>query len=636
MTTIGNTVLADNAYGTISSALSAVDTTLPFTSGHGARFPVVASPNVMYCVILNSGNVLEEIKITAHTSGSDSATIVRGVGGTTAKTWSAGDRIEARVSSAVLDGITSGSGTMVSTTVFGVVGDGIVNDTVALLAFFNFCINNQIAGYIPAGTYLITEGQLVFDNNFVDTAWPDIFTAGHDSVTFLAANSANAPMLTFSNGTANSTSGKYWRGGSLGGITFSDTSGAVATGRHGISIRGTWGIKFGWMRFNDLCGDGVNLPEFLYSSTNPDPYASSFTEFEAIEANRCAGWTLRNLNWVGMDSWHIKTIRSIECVSGVMKGIGSGCEIDTFSVGSCQGWAFDDGTNAASTGGSPNRNKIHLAEFDNCQNGIRLNKGFMIDFEQIRFVHRYQTSPNGSPEYWPRTVVDLCGGVSPNLRQVSMQIRHRIEAGGAVGTLGTFINGHSDGNAVDVNIDQDYTDEGSIGVTDALLFTSMGGSAVYHLTKITASLLDSRDKGHSFGRGSASTQLPNGGFAGGTTDLLAFPTQVFTTYTSKYDTSTSTYTAKHGGLYLVHVCLPLTIAIGTRVRMAMWLNGAVSLGSKTQYATTANAAYYELTTFAVLAKGDTLRITADQNSGSAQNCTPVGDNQEVRFMVIEL
>ena len=133
MSTTQTTVLADNAYGTIASSLTVVDTTLNFTTGHGARFPVVASPNVMYCCILNSGNVLEEIKITAHTSGSDSATIVRGAGGTTAKAWSAGDRIEARVSSTVLYALAKDY-VSVKDPAFGAVGDGVTDDSTAIAA----------------------------------------------------------------------------------------------------------------------------------------------------------------------------------------------------------------------------------------------------------------------------------------------------------------------------------------------------------------------------------------------------------------------------------------------------------------------------------------------------------------------
>lgn len=95
-------VLVDNGYGTIGAALATGTTTLTFTTGHGARFPAVASGQVLMCCILNSNNILEEVAITLHAAGADSATMVRGQNGTTAKAWNAGDRIEARISSEVL------------------------------------------------------------------------------------------------------------------------------------------------------------------------------------------------------------------------------------------------------------------------------------------------------------------------------------------------------------------------------------------------------------------------------------------------------------------------------------------------------------------------------------------------------
>ena len=102
MTIANSIVLADNAFGTIATGLAVGDTALAFTTGHGARFPAVASGQVLYLTLLNSTNVLEVVKVTAHTAGSDSATMVRAANGTAAKTWSAGDRIEARWTSEVL------------------------------------------------------------------------------------------------------------------------------------------------------------------------------------------------------------------------------------------------------------------------------------------------------------------------------------------------------------------------------------------------------------------------------------------------------------------------------------------------------------------------------------------------------
>jgi len=92
-------VFVDNCYGTIASGISASATSIALTTGHGVRFPAIASGQVLYATLLNSSNVLEQIHITAHTASSDTLTVVRGVNGTTAKAWSAGDRIECRLTS---------------------------------------------------------------------------------------------------------------------------------------------------------------------------------------------------------------------------------------------------------------------------------------------------------------------------------------------------------------------------------------------------------------------------------------------------------------------------------------------------------------------------------------------------------
>lgn len=97
-----STLLADNAYGTLAVGLATGDTALTFTSGHGARFPTVTAPDVLYCCILNTSNILEEVIITAHASGADTATITRAAGSTVAKVWNIGDRIEARLSKTAL------------------------------------------------------------------------------------------------------------------------------------------------------------------------------------------------------------------------------------------------------------------------------------------------------------------------------------------------------------------------------------------------------------------------------------------------------------------------------------------------------------------------------------------------------
>ncbi len=93
-------LFSDNTYGTLASGITAAAVSITLTTGHGARFPTVTlGTNILYAVILNSGNVLEEIHITAHAASSDTLTVTRAANGTTGKVWSAGDRIECRLTS---------------------------------------------------------------------------------------------------------------------------------------------------------------------------------------------------------------------------------------------------------------------------------------------------------------------------------------------------------------------------------------------------------------------------------------------------------------------------------------------------------------------------------------------------------
>src|SRR5207253_10996519 len=111
---------------------------------------------------------------------------------------------------------------------------GAVAQTAKLKAFFNYCIANGVGGHIPKGDYTIIEGELTFDNGSANKPWPHITTDGYTLVNFNAAGVNNLPLLSITNGTAVSDVGLYWNGGSLGGITFNDSTGHIAANRHGI------------------------------------------------------------------------------------------------------------------------------------------------------------------------------------------------------------------------------------------------------------------------------------------------------------------------------------------------------------------------------------------------------------------
>jgi hypothetical protein len=217
--TIANSLVltgSDNAFGTIGVGLTTSGTSLTFTTGHGARFPAVAAGQVLYACLLNATNVLEEIKITAHTAGADTATIVRGVNGTSGLAWNAGDRIECRVSSEVLhrlqqealaetiittgDGGATYTGTVVPTllgyiqgvvyalTLSGTTSNSGATPTIALngLSAITVVVNGQAAlaiGQMPiAGLYKYDGTYLVLINPLSGFAASSDMIAGTSTV----------------------------------------------------------------------------------------------------------------------------------------------------------------------------------------------------------------------------------------------------------------------------------------------------------------------------------------------------------------------------------------------------------------------------------------------------------------------
>ncbi len=96
-------IVGNNSYSTLGASIGSGATTLSVQPGHGARFPVIAAPDVGYITIENSGGSREIVKVTDHPSSSDSFTVVRGQDGTAAAAWVAGDIVEMRVCRAVLD-----------------------------------------------------------------------------------------------------------------------------------------------------------------------------------------------------------------------------------------------------------------------------------------------------------------------------------------------------------------------------------------------------------------------------------------------------------------------------------------------------------------------------------------------------
>lgn len=94
----------NNAASTLYSGMTAGATTLDLVSA--ADFPEAGSGTYFYITIVNQAGAREIIKCEARTAGSNTlSSLTRGVDGSTAQPWAAGDKVQVRVPSIVLQDI---------------------------------------------------------------------------------------------------------------------------------------------------------------------------------------------------------------------------------------------------------------------------------------------------------------------------------------------------------------------------------------------------------------------------------------------------------------------------------------------------------------------------------------------------
>lgn len=87
--------LKNNASSLLASNISSTDTSLTITSGTGGLFPALATGDYFYATLVNTTSNIEIVKVTARAD--DTFTILRAQEGTIAQVFSAGSRVELRV-----------------------------------------------------------------------------------------------------------------------------------------------------------------------------------------------------------------------------------------------------------------------------------------------------------------------------------------------------------------------------------------------------------------------------------------------------------------------------------------------------------------------------------------------------------
>ena len=110
----------NNAFSTLASGITDVATSITLSSGDGAKFPAPTGDEYFYATLIDTSNNLEIVKCTARST--DTLTVVREQESTTKRAYSAGDRIEMRLTAAGLTA-TTGLAKDWATKVDGVVAD---------------------------------------------------------------------------------------------------------------------------------------------------------------------------------------------------------------------------------------------------------------------------------------------------------------------------------------------------------------------------------------------------------------------------------------------------------------------------------------------------------------------------------
>lgn len=178
-------LVKNNAYSTLASGISDVATTITLATGTGSRFPTVGGSDYFYATLIDTSNNLEIVKVTARST--DTLTVLRGQDGTTARAYTTGDRIELRITAALIedirDAITPGDGTVTTAK--------IADDNVTYAKIQNVSATSRVLGRKTVGVGDVEEVSLSELLDFVGSAAQgDILYRGASTWTRLGAGTA--------------------------------------------------------------------------------------------------------------------------------------------------------------------------------------------------------------------------------------------------------------------------------------------------------------------------------------------------------------------------------------------------------------------------------------------------------------
>lgn len=100
-------VLKNNSVSRLAASMAVGDTVLAVSASEGSRFPALAAGDWFPVTVLRSDGTLEIMRCTGRSG--DTLTVLRAQEGTSAKTFTAGDRVELRLTAATIESFLSRS-----------------------------------------------------------------------------------------------------------------------------------------------------------------------------------------------------------------------------------------------------------------------------------------------------------------------------------------------------------------------------------------------------------------------------------------------------------------------------------------------------------------------------------------------
>ncbi len=196
--------LTNNAFATLAAGINSSATSITLTTGQGARFPTLSAGDYFYATLIDTSNNLEIVKCTARST--DVLTVVRAQESTTARAYSAGDRIEIRITAqtfldaaTIPDGdkgdiTTSSSGTIWTIDNDAITTAKILNSAVTADKINNGAISRAKIGFAGA----VLQTAQAYKTDTYSTTSTSLGDVSGLSVT-LTPRDANSKFLIFVN-----------------------------------------------------------------------------------------------------------------------------------------------------------------------------------------------------------------------------------------------------------------------------------------------------------------------------------------------------------------------------------------------------------------------------------------------------